>query len=248
LFAGVTSQLHHIHEGEERKTEDDYSDREMDNLDWDALGHPPNRDTMTECESTGPLPTSLTCEQRQAYLLLCPANSGCKKSMPRLAEKSRVVKDYGLRNGNAELISNTCIAVGEIVAVFGETATIWAQDDVREFERIATQQNAIESEVQKQDYPDLEMDDWDWDEMETSPFKETTTAIKRPAKLPPPTENNREVEGDNRQDDYSDHEVDSLNWEVVEHPPDTDTKTKLENTSRLPSSLTCEQRQAHWLL
>jgi len=31
----------------------------------------------------------------------------------------------------------------------------------------------------KQDYPDSEMDDWDWDEMEASPFKETTTAIKR---------------------------------------------------------------------
>jgi len=167
----LTSQLHHIHEGEERKREDDYSDREMDNLDWDVLGHPPNRDTITECESTGPPPTSLTCEQRQAYSLLCPANCRCKNSMPWLAEKSRVVKDYGLRNGNAELISNTCIAVGEIVAVFGETATIWAQDDVREFEHIATQQNAIESEVQKQDYPDSEMDDRDWDKMEASLFK-----------------------------------------------------------------------------
>ena len=125
----LTSQLHHIHEGKERKIEDDYLDREMDNLDWDVLEHPPNRDTITKCESTGPLPTSLTCEQRQAYLLLC----GCKNSMPRLAEKSRIVKDYGLRNGNAELISNTCITVGEIVAVFGETATMCAQDDVRKF-------------------------------------------------------------------------------------------------------------------
>jgi len=44
-------------------------------------------------------------------------------------------------------------------AVFGETATIWAQDDVRDFERITTQQYAIESEVQKQDYPELEMTD-----------------------------------------------------------------------------------------
>jgi len=48
-----TSQLHHIHEGEERKTEDDHSDQEMDNLDCDVLGHPPIRDTTTECESTG---------------------------------------------------------------------------------------------------------------------------------------------------------------------------------------------------
>ena len=81
--------------------------------------------------------------------------------------------------------------------------------------------------------------------MEASPFKETTTAIKRPAKLPPPTENNHEVEGGNRQDDYSDHEVDNLDWEVLEQPPDSDAKTKLDNTSRLPSSLTCEQRQNH---
>ena len=59
-----------------------------------------------------------------------------------------------------------------------------------------------------------------------SPFKETTTAIKRPVLLPPPTGNNHEVEGGNRQDDYSDHEVDNLDWEVLEHPPDTDAKTR----------------------
>jgi len=53
----LTSQWQHIHEGEEREIEDDYSDREMDNLDWDVLEHPPNRDTITECESTAPLPT-----------------------------------------------------------------------------------------------------------------------------------------------------------------------------------------------
>ena len=69
--------------------------------------------------------------------------------MPRLAEKSRVVKDHGLRIGNAELISNTCITEGEIVAVFGETATIWSQDEEREFERVAVKQNAIKSDVQK---------------------------------------------------------------------------------------------------
>ena len=122
----------------------------MDNLDWDVLEHPPNRDTITECESTAPpLPTSLTCEQ-----------------------------------------------------------------------------NAIESEVQKQDCPDSERDEGDWDEMEASPFKETTTAIKWPAKLPPPTENNHEIEGGNRQNDYSDHEVDNLDWEVLEQPPDSDAKNQ----------------------
>ena len=104
---------------------------------------------VTICERTSPLSTSPTCEERQALLLLCPANCSCKNSLLHLGGKSRVVKDYGLRSGNAELISNTCIAEGEIVAVFGETATIWSQDEVREFERVAVKQSAIESDVKK---------------------------------------------------------------------------------------------------
>jgi len=95
---------------------------------------------VTTCELTRPLSTSPTCEDRQAQLLLCPANCGCKNSLPRLAAKSRVVKDYGLRSGNADLISNTCIAEDEIVAVFGEMATIWSQDEVCEFELVAVKQ------------------------------------------------------------------------------------------------------------
>ena len=106
---------------------------------------------VTTRERTSPRSTSPTCKQRQAHLLLCPANCSCKNSLPRLAEKSRVVtvKDYGLRSGNAELIYKTCIAEDESVAVFGETATIWSQDDVREFECVAVKQNAIEGDVQK---------------------------------------------------------------------------------------------------
>jgi len=57
--------------------------------------------------------------------------------------KTRIVKDYGLRNGKVDLISNTYIAVGEIAAVFGETSTVWDQDDVDEFDRIAIQHNTI---------------------------------------------------------------------------------------------------------
>ena len=105
---------------------------------------------VTTRERTSPLSISPMCEQIQAHLLLCPANCGCKNSLPRLAEKSRVVKDYGLRIGNAErLILNTCITEGEIVATFGEMATIWSQGEVREFERVAVKQNAIKSDVQK---------------------------------------------------------------------------------------------------
>ena len=50
--------------------------------------------------------------------------------MPNLGEKNRIIKDYGLRNGKVDLISNTYIAEGEIAAVFGETSTVWDQDDV----------------------------------------------------------------------------------------------------------------------
>ena len=85
---------------------------------------------VTIRERTSPLSTSPTCEDRKAQLLLCPANCGYKNSLLRLSEKSRVVKDNGLRSGNAELISNTCITEGKFVAVFGETAIIWSQDKV----------------------------------------------------------------------------------------------------------------------
>ena len=46
--------------------------------------------------------------------------------------------DYGLRIGKVDLISNTNIGIDEIAEVFGETSTVWDQDDVDEFDRIAT--------------------------------------------------------------------------------------------------------------
>jgi len=104
---------------------------------------------VTIRKHTSPLSASPTCEERQAQLLLCPANCGCKNLLPGLVEISRVVKDYGLRSGNAELISIAFIAEGEIVAVFGETAAIWSQDNVRECKRVAKKQNETESDVPK---------------------------------------------------------------------------------------------------
>ena len=129
------------HEVEGGNIEDDDFDQEVDNLDWDVLEHPPDRDTTTEFDNTSPLPSSNTCKQRQAHWLLCPDKCGCKKSLPSLVGKPRIVKDCGLRNGKADLISNTYIAEGEIAAVFGETSTVWAQDDVDEFDRIVIQHN-----------------------------------------------------------------------------------------------------------
>ena len=37
----------------------------------------------------------------------------------------------------------------------------------------------------KQEYPESEIDDWDWDELEASPFKEATTSTQPSTKLPP---------------------------------------------------------------
>jgi len=98
----------------------------------------------------------------------------------------------------------------------------------------------------KQEYPESEMDDWDWDELEASPFKGTTSPIQLPTELLPPK--NQGAGGGIRQDDYPDQEVDTLDWEVLEHPPDRNTKPKLDNTSRPPLNPACEQRQAQWLL
>jgi len=132
------------HEEEEGSRQDDHSDHELDTLDWDVLEHPPDTDTKTKLDNTSQLPSSLTCEQRQEHWLLCQDNCWCKNSLPNLGGKTRIIQDYGLRTGIVDLISNTHIAVGEIAAIFGETSTVWDQDDVDEFDRIATHHDTID--------------------------------------------------------------------------------------------------------
>jgi len=63
--------------------------------------------------------------------------------MPNPGGKTRIIEDYSLRIGKVDLILNTQIAIGEIATVFRETSTVWDQDDVDEFDRIATQQNTM---------------------------------------------------------------------------------------------------------
>jgi len=70
------------------------------------------------------------------------------------------------------------------------------------------------------------MDDWDWDELEASSFKGTTTPIQLLTELLPPK--NQGAEGGIWQDDYPDQEVDTLDWEVLEHPPDRNKKNQTE--------------------
>jgi len=129
------------HEVEEVHMQHDHSDHEVDTLNWDVLEHPPDTDTKTKLDNTSQLLSSLTCERRQEYWLLCQDNCGCKNSLQNLDEKKRIFQDYGLRSGIADLILNTHIVVGEVAAIFGETSTVWDQDDVDEFDRIATQHN-----------------------------------------------------------------------------------------------------------
>jgi len=51
-----------------------------------------------------------------------------------------------------DLISNPHIAVGEIAAIFGETSSVWDQDDVDEFDGIATQHNKTDNTQQFEFY------------------------------------------------------------------------------------------------
>jgi len=60
--------------------------------------------------------------------------------------------------------------------------------------------NQDHSARNKQEYPESEIDDWDWDELKASPFKGTTTPIQLSTKLLPPK--NQGAEGGIRQDDY----------------------------------------------
>ena len=57
--------------------------------------------------------------------------------MPNLGGKNRII----LNSGISDLISNTHIVIGEVAVIFGETSTVGDQQDVDEFDRIATQHN-----------------------------------------------------------------------------------------------------------
>jgi len=62
----------------------------------------------------------------------------------------------------------------------------------------------------KQEYPDSEIDDWDWDELEASPFKGTTTSTQPSTKLAPLRINEGATRGPGHKD-YPNHEIDTLN-------------------------------------
>jgi len=61
----------------------------------------------------------------------------------------------------------------------------------------------------KQEYPESEIDDWDWDELEASPSKETTTTTQPPTKLPPLMISKGATRSPGHKDN-PDHEIDTL--------------------------------------
>jgi len=77
-------------------------------------------------------------------------------------------------------------------------------------EELKHEPNQDNSAGSKQDYPALEIDDWDWDELEASPFKGTTTSIQPQIQLPPLRLTDGATRGPECKDDLN-HEADTLN-------------------------------------
>ena len=55
--------------------------------------------------------------------------------------KTEVIRGYGLNASEAELIATQDIAKGDVVAVFGKTATLWTSSDVHEFQVLVDETN-----------------------------------------------------------------------------------------------------------
>jgi len=55
--------------------------------------------------------------------------------------KTEVVRGYGLNASGAELIATRDIAKGDVVAVFGKTATLWTSKDVHDFQELVDAKN-----------------------------------------------------------------------------------------------------------
>jgi len=125
----------------ERNGKDAHSYHQKDTLHREVQEHTLNTDSKANLDKDNHSLSRLTCERRQEQWLLCQDTCGCQNSMPNLGSKTRIIQDYGLNSGISDLISNTHIAIGEVAAIFGETSTVGDQQDVDEFDRIATQHN-----------------------------------------------------------------------------------------------------------
>ena len=78
--------------------------------------------------------------------------------------------------------------------------------DLEELKHVPNQDNSAGS---KQEYPESEINDWDWDELEASPFKGTTNSTQPPINLAPLRANDGATRGPEYEEDPS-HGADTL--------------------------------------
>jgi len=96
-------------------------------------------------------------------------------------------------------------------------------------EELTHESNQDNSAGSIQEYPESEIDDWDWDELEASPSKGTTTSIQ-PQKQSSPLKLN---DGTNRGptcEDYLNHAADTLN--TMSQPPPGSILERIASTPR----------------
>jgi len=115
------------------------------------------------------------------------------------------------------------IAVEDTISTTGHLPT--KRQDLEKLNHEPNQDNFAGS---KQEYPESEIDDWDWDELEASPFKGTTTSTQPPTKLPPLQINEGATMGPGHKD-YPNHEADTLN--TTSQPP---LNSMLEKIASVP--------------
>jgi len=70
------------------------------------------------------------CHLRRVLHLLCPQTCECGNSLQCMEGKTEVIRGYRLNASGAKLIATRDIAKGDVVAVFGKTATLWTSKHV----------------------------------------------------------------------------------------------------------------------
>ena len=73
---------------------------------------------------------------RRGLRLPCPPTCRCGNSLQAVEGKKEVIRGCGLNASGAELITTRDIAKGDMVAIFGKTATLWTSKEVHEFQKL----------------------------------------------------------------------------------------------------------------
>jgi len=96
-------------------------------------------------------------------------------------------------------------------------------------EELTHESNQDNSAGSKQEYPESEIDDWDWDELEASPSKGTTTSIQ-PQKQSSPLKSNNGTNRGPTCEDYLNHAAGTLN--TMSQPPPGSILERIASTPR----------------